>query len=61
MSATTILTHQLSRAVVETMSDEDLIQSLVVTIGVASHRTLTDTDIANFWLIHEEKTRRARK
>lgn len=61
MSATTILPHQLSRAVVETMSDDDLIQSLVFTIAVASDRMLTDTDIANFWLIYEERTRRARR
>ena len=28
------------------MSDEDLIQSVVFTIAVASHRTLTDTRCA---------------
>jgi hypothetical protein len=60
MSAATILPHQLTEAEVETMSDEDLIQSVVVTIEIAQDRALTDTDIANFWRVYEEKNRRAR-
>jgi hypothetical protein len=66
MSAATILPHQLAASMltkleVAMMSDDDLIQCVVLTSAVAKDRTLTDNDVANFWLVYEEKNRRARK
>ena len=51
----------LTKAEVERMSDADLNQSIIFTIAVAKNRTLTDNDVANFWLVYEEKNSRARR
>jgi hypothetical protein len=48
----------LTKPEVERMSDAELNQSIVLTISVAKDRTLTDNDIANFWLVYEEKNGR---
>ena len=70
MSAATILPHQnaasierqlLTKVEVELMSDYDLTQCVEFTIVVAEDRTLTDNDVANFWVVYEEKNRRARR
>jgi len=50
----------LTKPEVERMSDADLNQSIIFTIAVAKNRTLTDNDVANFWLVYEEKNRRSR-
>jgi hypothetical protein len=51
----------LTKTEVELMSDTELYQSIVFTISVAKDETLTDSDIANFWLVYEERNKRARK
>jgi hypothetical protein len=48
----------LTKPEVEQMSDADLTQNIVFTIAVAKDRTLTDNDVANFWLVYEERNRR---
>jgi hypothetical protein len=49
----------LTKAEAEQMSDADLTQCVVFTIAVAKDRILTDNDVSNFWLVYEEKSRRA--
>jgi hypothetical protein len=51
----------LTRAEAERMSDADLLQAIVFTIAVAKDRTLTDNDVANFWLVYEERNKRTRR
>ena len=48
----------LTKAEVEQMSLIDLTQSMVFVIAVAKDRPLTDHEISNFWLIHDERTKR---
>ena len=70
MSAITILPHHLAASIerplltkpeVERMSDYDLVQCFVFTIAVSKGRTLTDNDVANFWAVYGERSRRARR
>jgi hypothetical protein len=70
MSAAAILPHHLAASIerslltrpeVERMSDVDLTQYVMSTIFVGEDRTLTDNDVANFWIVYAERNRRARR
>jgi hypothetical protein len=61
MSAATILPFQLrlTQEAVRHFRDADLLQVIVLTDATMYRRLLTDNEIANFWLVIDERRQRA--
>lgn len=51
---------RLTREEVRQLSDADLLQVIAFTDGLMHHRSLTDNEIENFWLVFDERRGRER-